>query len=198
VATTGSQPICCQSFRHIPCHQSSRFAVITSVYLFSDLFQDFPKHSLAALLEMFCDFTPDKRYQLADWRIRPLPDEMLVYARSDTHFLIYIYDHLRNALVAPRSPQAQSQHPTPLLDVLRRSADTALRTYVSETYDAIGGTGVGGWDSLSRKWNRSSGVGGDVQTAVFKAVHRWRDDVGRSEDESTRCVVFAMLPSSHS
>ncbi|KAF8496091.1 hypothetical protein JB92DRAFT_2991336 [Gautieria morchelliformis] len=139
---------------------------------------DSPKHSLAALLEMFCDFKPDKRYQLADWRIRPLPDEMFVYARSDTHFLLYIYDRLRNALVVPRSPQTQSQHQTPFLDVLRRSADTALRTYVKETYDAIGGTGAGGWDSLSRKWNRSSGVG--------EAVHKWRDDVGRSEDESTR------------
>lgn len=31
---------------------------------------DFPKHSLASLLEMYCDFTADKRYQLADWRIR--------------------------------------------------------------------------------------------------------------------------------
>ncbi|KAI9428423.1 ribonuclease H-like domain-containing protein [Lactarius indigo] len=31
---------------------------------------DFPRHGLAALLEMYCDFSPDKRYQLADWRIR--------------------------------------------------------------------------------------------------------------------------------
>ncbi len=31
---------------------------------------DFPRHGLAALLEMYCDFTADKRYQLADWRIR--------------------------------------------------------------------------------------------------------------------------------
>ena len=31
---------------------------------------DFSKHGLAALLEMYCDFIPDKRYQLADWRIR--------------------------------------------------------------------------------------------------------------------------------
>lgn len=30
----------------------------------------FPRHALATLLEMYCDFTPDKRYQLADWRIR--------------------------------------------------------------------------------------------------------------------------------
>lgn len=31
---------------------------------------DFPRHGLASLLEMYCDFIPDKRYQLADWRIR--------------------------------------------------------------------------------------------------------------------------------
>ena len=37
----------------------------------------------------------DKRYQLADWRIRPLPQEMLLYARMDTHYLLYMYDHLK-------------------------------------------------------------------------------------------------------
>lgn len=31
---------------------------------------EFPRHGLANLLEMYCDFVPDKRYQLADWRIR--------------------------------------------------------------------------------------------------------------------------------
>lgn len=31
---------------------------------------DFQQHGLANLLEAFCDFIPDKRYQLADWRIR--------------------------------------------------------------------------------------------------------------------------------
>ena len=37
----------------------------------------------------------DKRYQLADWRIRPLQQEMLLYARMDTHYLLYMYDLLR-------------------------------------------------------------------------------------------------------
>lgn len=37
----------------------------------------------------------DKRLQLADWRIRPLTDEMMHYARADTHSLLYIYDCLR-------------------------------------------------------------------------------------------------------
>ena len=142
---------------------------------------------------MYCDFTPDKRYQLADWRIRPLPDEMLLYARSDTHFLLYIYDSLRNALIAPRTPPSQHPSQAPLLEVVKRSSDTALRTYVREVYDAVGGTGAGGWDSLIRKWNRSSSIGGGVPAAVFKAVHAWRDAVAREEDESTRSVYVYLI-----
>lgn len=107
---------------------------------------------------------------------------MLFYARSDTHFLLYIYDNLRSALI-----QSTQGAEAPLLDVLKRSAKTALRTYVPEVYDAEGGTGPGGWEALGRKWNRSL-AGGDVQAAVFKAVHTWRDSVARAEDESTRYV----------
>jgi exosome complex exonuclease RRP6 len=41
----------------------------------------------------------DKKYQLADWRTRPLSDEMIKYAREDTHFLLYIYDCMRKELI---------------------------------------------------------------------------------------------------
>lgn len=37
----------------------------------------------------------DKRYQLADWRQRPLSPEMEAYARADTHYLLFIYDKMR-------------------------------------------------------------------------------------------------------
>ncbi|TDL23207.1 hypothetical protein BD410DRAFT_173443 [Rickenella mellea] len=142
---------------------------------------DFPRHGLAALLAMYCDFIPDKRYQLADWRIRPLPEEMLQYARSDTHFLLYIYDNLRNALLDRGNGQDSL-----IRTVLERSEQTALRTYVKEVYDFETGTGPGGWDTLSQKWNKSlSGM----QMAVFRCVHAWRDKVARSEDESTRYVL---------
>lgn len=55
--------------------------------------------SLAYLLNRFCSFIPNKKFQLADWRIRPLPDELKTYAREDTHYLIYIYQKLRNELL---------------------------------------------------------------------------------------------------
>ncbi|KDQ25524.1 hypothetical protein PLEOSDRAFT_51863 [Pleurotus ostreatus PC15] len=70
---------------------------------------DFPRHGLANLLEMYCDFSADKQYQLADWRIRPLPDAMINYARSDTHFLLFIYDNLRNALLDRGLSRSRSQ-----------------------------------------------------------------------------------------
>ncbi|KAH9042099.1 ribonuclease H-like domain-containing protein [Lactarius pseudohatsudake] len=161
---------------------------------------DFPRHGLAALLEMYCDFSPDKRYQLADWRIRPLPDEMLKYARADTHFLLYVYDNLRNALLdravsRGASPTSRAGSPTApdafVREVLSRSAETALRVYSPDPYDAEGGTGFNGWDSLARRWNKPTlGIDGapTVQREVFRAVHVWRDRVAREEDESTWLV----------
>jgi exosome complex exonuclease RRP6 len=128
---------------------------------------------------------------------RPLSDEMLKYARADTHFLLYVYDNLRNALLdraASRSasPESRADSPTTadalVREVLSRSAETALRTYSSEPYDAEGGTGSNGWDTLARKWNKPA-LGMDsapgVQREVFRAVHVWRDRVAREEDEST-------------
>jgi exosome complex exonuclease RRP6 len=82
-----------------------------------------------------------------------------------------------------------------LNDVLARSTRTALRLYDRETYDAELGAGAGGWDTLARKWNKSplsnsaveiNGVKGGVTGEVYRAVHRWREDIARDEDESTR------------
>jgi exosome complex exonuclease RRP6 len=36
-----------------------------------------------------------RRYQMSDWRIRPLEIGQLMYARSDTHYLLAVYDALR-------------------------------------------------------------------------------------------------------
>jgi exosome complex exonuclease RRP6 len=102
---------------------------------------------------------------------------MLHYARSDTHFLLYVYDCLRNALLD------RGGDPPLIKTALSRSEETSLRTYAREFYDAEGGSGPSGWDTLALKWNKSMS---GVQLEVFKAVHAWRDDIARTEDESTR------------
>ncbi|KAE9407816.1 hypothetical protein BT96DRAFT_954400 [Gymnopus androsaceus JB14] len=172
----------------------------------------FPRHGLAHLLEMYCDFTPDKRYQLADWRIRPLPEEMLDYARSDTHFLLYIFDNLRNALLDRAQSQSSmavddindsastsnSYPPAQSLvrEVLAKSEETSLRVYEKEYYDVDGGTGGNGWDTLAKKWNKinlyatstTTGIPA-MQRDIYRTIHSWRDRVAREEDESTRYVL---------
>ncbi|OKL59137.1 hypothetical protein UA08_05566 [Talaromyces atroroseus] len=141
---------------------------------------EYPKRSLKFLLEKFANYDADKKYQMADWRLRPLTEEMLKYARADTHYLLYVYDCMRNELVENSSPKNN------LVDyVLERSKTEALQRYERPVYDAASGQGAGGWYDLL---SRNSGFFSKEQFAVFKAVHEWRDQVARAEDEGVQCV----------
>jgi len=52
----------------------------------------------------------DKKHQRADWGQRPLPDELLDYARFDTHFLLPLRDRLAAALEsAGRTQEAREE-----------------------------------------------------------------------------------------
>ncbi|KAJ6152450.1 hypothetical protein N7497_006769 [Penicillium chrysogenum] len=140
----------------------------------------FPKRSLKFLLSKFVNFEADKRYQTADWRARPLPPAMFDYARSDTHYLLYIYDRLRNDLIDNSTEDASH------IDyVNERSKHEALQRYERPVYDAVNGYGPGGWYDLL--WRHSANLSKE-QFAVFKAVHQWRDEVARAEDEGWQCV----------
>jgi exosome complex exonuclease RRP6 len=141
----------------------------------------YPKRSLKFLLKKFVDFEADKRYQMADWRVRPLPSGMFDYARSDTHYLLYIYDCMRNALIEASTPEES------LIDYVQdRSKNEALQRYERPVYDAEKGQGAGGWyDLLSRN---PGGALSKEQFAVFKAIHQWRDEVARAADEGWQCV----------
>ena len=62
----------------------------------------YEKVGLGALLERHFGIRLQKRYQRADWAQRPLPPEMLDYARLDTHFLLPLRDILRAELATKR------------------------------------------------------------------------------------------------
>lgn len=141
---------------------------------------------------------------MADWRLRPLPKEMLDYARSDTHFLLNIYDKLRNALlemasrppspspvpgangtVAPeiqrRTPETNPQRA--LRGVLELSAETALQVYQRDDYNPATGKGSAGWKQARRKvFDRNLIT--QIQGLVFVRLHQWRDRLARELDES--------------
>jgi exosome complex exonuclease RRP6 len=71
-------------------------------------------------------------------------------------------------------------------DVLNKSRETALQRYEHPIYDSELGLGAVGWYRLI---SRTPVQYTPQQFAVFRAVHKWRDDVARAEDEST---VFIM------
>ncbi|KAJ3391974.1 Exosome component 10 [Lobulomyces angularis] len=139
-------------------------------------------HGLAFLLSHYCSVDVDKKYQLADWRIRPIPLEMMTYARSDTHYLLYVFDRMRNELLKRSNPETLNL----MMQTLRNSEKTSLNKYEKEIYDAETGKGVSGWRLALQK----CGVAFNLeQVQVFKAVHRWRDHIARQEDESIRYVL---------
>jgi len=61
---------------------------------------DEPGIGLAALLEKYLGVTLDKRFQRADWSRRPLPDDMLRYAATDTKHLLVLRDLMEEKLAA--------------------------------------------------------------------------------------------------
>ncbi|KAI5078454.1 hypothetical protein GOP47_0006125 [Adiantum capillus-veneris] len=131
---------------------------------------------LAHLLTRFCGFTPDKRYQMADWRLRPLPVEMIKYAREDTHYLLYIADLLKQKLLSLQSENQQ----VPLLEVFKRSRDLCLKLYEKEITTETSYLQVYGLEE--RKFNSQ-------QLAVLSGLYLWRDQIARIEDESTGYVL---------
>jgi ribonuclease D len=56
------------------------------------------KVGLGSILEEVFDIHLEKRYQRANWGKRPLPRDMLDYARLDTHYLIQLRQRLYNEL----------------------------------------------------------------------------------------------------
>jgi exosome complex exonuclease RRP6 len=149
----------------------------------------FPQRSLKYLLERFCSFQAEKKYQMADWRIRPIPTEMLDYARSDTHYLLFIYDNLRNMLLEASSSDNN------LIDyVWKESKKEALQRYERPVYDVEKGLGSVGWlGPVARRSVRFT----PEQFGVYRAVHEWRDRTARALDEGvafimTQATLFAI------
>ncbi|XP_063676730.1 exosome complex component 10-like [Bolinopsis microptera] len=131
-----------------------------------------PRCSLSYLLHKYCDVTADKQYQLADWRIRPLPDVMIKYAREDTHYLLYVYDCLRYELLN------QGMHT--LESVYRNSTLDCQHTFRKPVFTQ---------ESYMEVYHKIRIALKPQQKECLKLIYAWRDHTARSEDESTAFVL---------
>ncbi|XP_077998718.1 exosome complex component 10-like [Glandiceps talaboti] len=135
----------------------------------------FSQFSLAYLLNHFCQVQADKQFQLADWRIRPLPEELLRYAREDTHYLLYIYDVMKNELLEKGNAGKNL-----LRTVLSRSSQVCLKRYQKPLFNEES------YFNLLRKNRKTFN---SQQIHAFKLLFAWRDRIARTEDESCAYVL---------
>lgn len=134
-----------------------------------------PGLSLKSLLMRYCSVDADKKYQLADWRIRPLPDELIKYARMDTHYLLYIWHRMKGELLDAVGGQ---QHL--LLSVFELSRQICGTTYNKEVIDE---------NSHMAIYLRSKKSFNSKQMAALRLLYRWRDAQARELDESTTYLL---------
>jgi exosome complex exonuclease RRP6 len=178
----------------------------------------FEKKGLSFLLQHYCQVHVNKKYQLADWRIRPLPQEMVKYAREDTHYLIYIYERMKQDLYsrhclgdvkitpemkkgAPeeskdRKPKSKSSQITPVnekgvnqvLQVWNNSRSVCLKQYRIQTLEEMYSKFYSSLNKEGKKFNNQ-------QSYALQEIFSWRDRVARELDESPHYVMtkFNML-----
>ncbi|XP_010469591.1 PREDICTED: protein RRP6-like 3 isoform X2 [Camelina sativa] len=149
-----------------------------------------PQRSLAYLLEAVCGVATNKLLQREDWRQRPLSKEMVEYARTDAHYLLYIADaltaELKQLATDSSSPDDKFHF---LLEASRRSNMTCLQLYTKETEDFPGSAAAS--SIIYRHLNGH----GDTSTISLNAeelvrkICAWRDLMARIHDESTRYVL---------
>ncbi|BHF59344.1 Exosome component 10 [Sparganum proliferum] len=130
-----------------------------------------PRFSLSYLLQHFANTVTNKMYQLADWRIRPLPQELIEYARSDTHYLLYIAEQLRGHL----SDRGLLQ------SAVERSRELCLRVYQKPQFNPLG--------YLSLYKTSSGNSLNKRQLYALKHLYALRDSIARREDESLQYVL---------
>uniref|UniRef100_A0A061SIC0 Exosome complex exonuclease RRP6 n=1 Tax=Tetraselmis sp. GSL018 TaxID=582737 RepID=A0A061SIC0_9CHLO len=151
---------------------------------------ELPSFGLAYLLSHYCSVKPDKRHQLADWRVRPIPEEMLLYAQTDTHYLLYIHDRLKAELTERENvrtdlrvpvPPASGAPDTALGIVLERSRQICLKLFEKELHTET---------SYLKDLQKIEGPPlSSEQTAIYAALFGWRDGVARATDESVGYVM---------
>ncbi len=117
--------------------------------------------SLAALILRHFGKELDKRFQRADWRIRPLTDEMNMYARLDTHYLI----ELREKMIEELKEAGRLQ------DAEMASQSIAYATLREKKFDPELWTRVKGARDLPKE-----------KYAVLRELYCWRDREARRKN----------------
>ncbi|GMP66832.1 hypothetical protein CsSME_00027028 [Camellia sinensis var. sinensis] len=137
-----------------------------------------PQKSLAYLLETYCGVITNKQLQREDWRQRPLPVEMVQYALTDAHYLLYIAHCLASELIQQDSENSASPDDKFrfVLEASRRSNAICLQLFSKEIEASPGESAAS--SIISRNLNDQGGLSS-----------HFSDTQARVHDESLRYVL---------
>lgn len=123
-----------------------------------------PGIGLAALLQKYFGVTLNKKYQRADWSARPLSDEMLAYAATDTHYLAGLRDELRGQLEA-----------------------RGRLSWVEEEFGLLEGVAWAAVEPGESSYLRLKGAKAlrGRELALLRALYDWREDTARRLDRAS-------------
>lgn len=137
-------------------------------------FLPMPRQSLAYLLKHYCDVDSDKTFQLFDWRHRPLPEPAIQYARTDTHYLLYVYDCMKLDLSAAAHGKQNL-----VLSTFTNSRNICKLKYEKPVFNEEGYMNI----------FRSHALLNNQQKYALRELYKWRDRIARDKDESTGYVL---------
>ncbi|XP_020095503.1 protein RRP6-like 3 isoform X2 [Ananas comosus] len=150
-----------------------------------------PYKSLAYLLETYCGVSTDKTFQREDWRVRPLSTEMIEYARSDAHYLLYISDCLASELhkrICDTSDCPDDKFNF-FFEASRRANMVCMQLYVKDNESTPGASAAA---SIFSRYMNVQGFEslklGESKDLIWKLC-AWRDLMARVHDESLRFVL---------
>jgi ribonuclease D len=120
-----------------------------------------PAHGLGDLLRSHFGVHLNKKYQRADWGLRPLPPEQLDYARLDTHYLLALHDIQARELAASKR-HAQAEH---------RFGKLVRARWEAKSFDPDGFWRLPGVHDLD-----------DAGRGVLREIYLYREQRARSEN----------------
>jgi ribonuclease D len=128
---------------------------------------------LSALLESEFGVSTNKRFQRADWGKRPLPKEMLEYARLDTHYLIPLRNQLYDELVSSGR-----------WELAQEDFQRMERLYAREN---LNGNHPDCWERINGTRDLNP-----QQMAILRELCRYREEIARLYN----CPVFKVMSDS--
>lgn len=127
-----------------------------------------PNLGLAALLKKYVGVELDKKFQKADWSMRPLKPAMLEYAAKDTAHLLELRDHLAAQLKAKDREAWAAEEFTLLVDI----------PFNTEENEEPGFLRVKGAKLLK-----------PAQLAILRELHAWREKLAERLDRAPFMVL---------